>query len=214
LPLSDREYMRRTPQSSGGHRRRWNSGGFDLNPVMVLIAINFVFFIATMINGDLKNYLGLIPALFLERPWTILTNLFIHAGLWHILFNMIALFFFGRVLYQIVGQNRFLLVYFGGGILGNIVFMLLNATTGIPVVGASGAIYAIAGALVVIMPRVRVALWGVIPMPLWVFVIVFLGLLSLPPFAGGDIAWQAHMGGLAAGLIAGYLFKRRGRHFY
>jgi membrane associated rhomboid family serine protease len=185
-----------------------------MDPVWTLIAINLVFFLATSIKGSLIDTLGLAPALFLERPWTLITSLFVHEGITHILFNMIALYFFGRVLYQIVGQNRFLLVYFIGGILGNIVFILSNASSWSLVVGASGAIYAIAGALVVMMPNMRVALWGIIPMPLWVFVILFLGLLSLPPFTGSNIAWQAHIGGLITGLIAGYIFRKSGRYQY
>jgi uncharacterized protein len=213
VPLDDRDYMRRSPPPG----RSWSSGGltaFNLNPVWALIAVNFLFFLATSIKSSLIGTLGLSPAYFLDSPWTLITSLFVHQGLWHLLFNMIALFFFGMVLYQKVGQNRFLAVYFIGGILGNVAFILLNASLGVLVVGASGAVYAIAGALVVMMPKMRVALWGIIPMPLWVFVIVFLGLLSLPPFTGNNIAWQAHMGGLVAGLVAGYIFRKGRRYYY
>ncbi len=110
-----------------------------------------------------------------------------------------------------VGPNRFLLVYFIGGIIGNALFLLLNLNTISQVVGASGAVYAVAGALVVMVPNARIALWGIIPMRLWVFVAVFMVLLSVPPFAGSNIAWQAHIGGLAAGLAAGFIFRRRMR---
>jgi len=125
------------------------------------------------------------------------------------LFNMFALFFFGRVLKQMVGQRSFLLVYFVGGIVGNILYLVLNLDSGIPLVGASGAIYAIAGTLVLMVPKMRVLFWGIIPMPLWVFVVVFLIILSLPGIVDSNIAWQAHFGGLAVGLIAGYFFRRR-----
>ena len=81
-------------------------------------------------------------------------------------------------------------------------------------VGASGAVYAVAGALVVMMPNMRVSLYGIIPMPLWVFAVIFLGLLSIPPFAATNVAWQAHMGGLAAGLVSGYILRRRGGYYY
>ena len=108
-----------------------------------------------------------------------------------------------------LGNNRFLLVYFLGGLAGNLVFLLLNLSSGVQLVGASAAIYGVAGALVVMAPNMRVALWGIIPMPLWVFVIVFLGILSLPGIADASIAWQAHFGGLAAGLIAGFYFRKK-----
>jgi membrane associated rhomboid family serine protease len=61
----------------------------------------------------------------------------------------------------------------------------------------------------------RIALWGIVPMPLWVFVVVFLVLFSLPSYIGTNIAWQAHIGGLVVGLIAGFFFRRRIRYdFY
>jgi membrane associated rhomboid family serine protease len=157
-------------------------------------------------------YLGLIPAIYLEKPWTILTAMFVHSDLWHILFNMIALFFFGRTLTMLVGSGRFLMVYFIGGIVGNLLFYLVNSSSFSPLVGASGAVYAIAGTLVIMVPNMRVALWGIIPMPLWVFVIVFLLLLSLPPFVAVNVAWQAHLGGLVVGLVAGYFFRKKLRY--
>jgi len=206
LPLNDRDYMRRSPPPA---RRPRNYGGFTLNPVLVLIVINFVFFIATLINRNILVNLGVIPALFLERPWTILTAMFVHSGFMHILFNMITLFFFGRAIYQLVGPNKFLLAYFVGGILGNLLYVLLGEPYSIAV-GASGAIYALAGALVVIMPKLTVRLYFFIPMPLWVVVLVFFVIWSFVP----GVAWQAHIGGLVTGLVAGYFFKKKLRLIY
>jgi len=197
--------------------------GFGINPIWVLIGINFLLFLITVLMGKgvlningvsytiykIHYYLGLIPAIIWEKPWTIVTAMFVHSDLWHILFNMIALFFFGRTLVTLVGSGRFLLVYFVGGIVGNLLFYILNLSSFAPLVGASGAVYAIAGTLVVMVPNIRVALWGIIPMPLWVFVIIFLLILSLPPFVAVDVAWQAHLGGLVVGLIAGYFFRKK-----
>jgi len=225
VPLSDREYMRSSPP---GRTYRVRGGSiFSLNPIWIIIGINFLLFIVTIVWGrgiiDIQGtrmliykahyYLGLMPAEFFDRPWTIVTNLFVHGGFTHLLFNMLGLFFLGRMLITLIGSNKFLLVYFIGGILANFLFLLLELSSVIPVVGASGAVYAIAGALVILVPNTRVALWGIIPMPLWVFVVVFLVLLSLPPFVGTNVAWQAHLGGLLAGLITGYFFKRKQRHF-
>jgi membrane associated rhomboid family serine protease len=202
--------MRSSQPSRGGYRRGGNYDWFTQNPVLVLIAVNLVFFIATSIKSSLIFDLGLAPAYFLERPWTIVTSLFVHESFWHIFGNMITLYFFGRVLFQIVGQNRFVAVYFIGGILGNALFILLSLHSGSLVIGASGAVYAIAGALVVMMPNLRVLMWFFAPMPLWVVVLVFFVLWSFIP----GVAWQAHLGGLATGLVAGYIFRKSGRFYY
>ena len=166
-------------------------------------------FIATIISLDVLLNLGLVPVAFLDRPWTIVTNLFVHSGFWHIFGNMITFYFFGSFLSRLVGQNKLLMLYFGGGILGNILYILLGEPISIAV-GASGAVYAIAGALVVMMPNLRVMLYFFIPMPLWVVVLVFMVIFSFIPY----VAWQAHLGGLIAGLIAGYFFRRQQRYYY
>lgn len=217
--------MRRPPSTGGYHRGR-GYRGFTLNPVWTLIGLNLLFFIATVISGKYNVYegnvfigvmyklnyiLGLQPAAFLEKPWTILTALFLHAGFWHIFGNMITLYFFGMALYHLIGQNRFLLVYFGGGLVGNLLYVLLGAPMSI-VVGASGAVFAVAGALAVMMPRLQVRVYFIIPMPLWAVVVIFFGLWSIPGFITG-VAWQAHLGGLAAGCIAGYFFRRSHRFY-
>jgi len=178
--------------------------------VWVIIGINLLVFIATLINQNLILLLGLQPASFLARPWTIVTNLFVHSGFWHILANMITLYFFGSFLHQLIGRNRLLLVYFAGGILGNIFFILLSPSPLYIAIGASGAVFAIAGVLVVLMPRLRVLLYFIIPLPLWIVVLVFMVIWSFLP----GIAWQAHLGGLVLGLIAGFIFRRRARYYY
>ena len=178
--------------------------------VWLLIAINLLLFIATVINRDLILLLGLAPASFLARPWTIVTNLFVHGGIWHILANMLTLYFFGSYLSRLIGTRNFLLVYFGGGILGNIFYLLLAPSPFSVAIGASGAIFALAGVLVVLMPRLRVLLYFIVPLPLWVVVLVFFVIWSFLP----GIAWQAHLGGLVLGLVVGYIFRRRERYFY
>jgi membrane associated rhomboid family serine protease len=130
--------------------------------------------------------------------------MFVHANFLHILFNMLTFYFFGTFCLQLIDSKRFLAVYFIGGITGNILFLLIRPTNS-AVVGASGAIYAIGGVLVAMRPTLRVYLYFLIPMPLWV-VIIFGFLLTA--FVG-DIAWQAHLGGLIVGLIAGFFFRRQ-----
>ena len=183
--------------------------GFSLTAVWILIGINLLLFIATSIDKDLVWLLGLQPAGFLDRPWTLVTNLFIHASIWHILGNMLTLYFFGSFLCRLIGTKNFLITYFCGGILGNILYILLGSPYYVAI-GASGAIYALAGALVVMMPNLRVLLYFIVPMPLWVVILVFFVLWSFIP----GVAWQAHLGGLVFGLAMGFFFRRRLRYFF
>ena len=183
---------------------------FGLSPILVLVIINLLVFIAVLIIPELILILGVQPAGFLSRPWTILTSMFVHAGFWHIFANMLTLYFFGNYLSRLVGQGRFLIVYFGGGILGSILFILLAPSFSVAV-GASGAIFALAGALVMMRPKSPVFIFPIpVPIPLWVAVIGGFLILSFLPF----VAWQAHLGGLVFGLIAGYLFRKRERSFF
>jgi membrane associated rhomboid family serine protease len=227
VPLSDRDYMKNPPPS---RRRNWRPadyGSFALNPVLVIIVISFVFYIATAvatlgrypfgeyayINTDkFTYYMGLIPYYFTSRPWTVISAMFIHADFGHIFGNMITLYFFGTFLVRLIGSNWFVSLYFVGGIAGNLLYVLLGSSLSL-VIGASGAIFAVAGALVVMMPRLTVRLFFLFPMPLWVVILVFFVGWSFIP--GLNIAWQAHLGGLAVGLIAGFFFRRRIRlNFY
>ena len=184
--------------------------GFKFTHIWILLAVNFVLFIASYINREfIIENLGLIPILFLKQPWTIMTSMFLHAGFGHLFGNMLTLFFFGRYLTRLVGEFRFLIVYFGGGILGSILFILLGHPHSVAI-GASGAIYAVAGALVMLRPNLKVLLYFIIPIPLWVVIIMFFVVFS---FISG-VAWQAHMGGIIFGLIASYFFRKRGLHFF
>ena len=182
---------------------------FKLTPIWILIAVNFLLFIAIAIAPKLILLLGLQPAALLIKPWTIVTNLFIHSSLWHIIANMLTLYFLGSYLSRLIGGSKFLIVYFGGGILGNIVFILLAPSFHIAV-GASGAIFALGGVLSVMRPKLRVFIFPIpVPIPLWVAVIGGFLIIALFP----HVAWQAHLGGLVFGLIAGYFLKKRQRYF-
>ncbi|MFC1956281.1 rhomboid family intramembrane serine protease [Chloroflexota bacterium] len=178
--------------------------------IWAIIAVSFMLFIATLIAPQLiYSFFGLTPALFLAQPWTIITNMFVHSGFFHLFANMLTLYFFGTFFTRIVGESKFLMVYFAGGILGNIFFILLGPQF-IPAVGASGAVFALGGALAVMTPKLKVFVFPIpIPIPLWAAVIGGFFILSFLPF----VAWQAHLGGLIFGLIAGYIFKRRMPHF-
>jgi membrane associated rhomboid family serine protease len=177
----------------------------NLNALWFLIALNVLIFVFTLLRPEaVISLLGLTPALLSRQPWTIITSMFVHGSLWHILFNMISLYFLGSFLLRAAGERSFLAVFFLGGLVGNILFALLAGpfTTGI---GASGAIFALGGALAVMLPRVPVFIFFIpVPVPLWVAIIIFFLFSFLP-----NIAWQAHLGGLLLGLVAGLILRRR-----
>jgi membrane associated rhomboid family serine protease len=183
--------------------------GFTVSPLIILIAANLLLYIAVIISPEeLRIQLGLMPATVNREPWTLITSIFVHGSFFHLFANMLALFFLGSYLTRLIGNKSFLAVYFGGGLLGSIFYWLL-APTLIIAVGASGAIFAVGGALAVMLPNLKVLVFPVpVPMPLWVAIIGGFLVLSLLPF----VAWEAHLGGLAFGALAGYLFKSRRRY--
>jgi len=190
------------------------SKGFSLGPIGFLIIANLIIYIVTSIRPELFiNVFGLSRLNFPAQWWTMVTNLFIHApfpSIGHILANMLTLYFFGSFLARLVGERNFFTVYFLGGILGNIAYLLLAHPFTVAI-GASGAVFAVAGALTMLRPKSTVFIIPIpVPIPLWVAVIGGFLVLSFMP----SVAWQAHLGGLVLGLIAGYLFRRRQRRSY
>ncbi len=181
--------------------------GFTAYSVWALISANLLLFVVVLVHGHLVYVLGLQPAGWLETPWTVVTSLFIHASIWHIAGNMFTLYFFGSFLSSLTGEARFLIVYFLGGIIGSLVYVLLAPPYSIAI-GASGAVFAVAGALVVMRPKLRVYVFPIpAPLPLWAAVLGGFVIMSILPY----VAWQAHLGGLVFGLIAGYFLRKQQR---
>jgi membrane associated rhomboid family serine protease len=190
----------------------------NLNVLWFLIALNVVIFIIELVvggypitvNNEVIRFLGLARVLLSQQPWTIISSIFVHGGFAHIIFNMISLYFLGSFFLRAAGERSFLAVFFLGGLAGNALYILL-APPNVIGIGASGAIFALGGALAVLAPKVPVYIFFIpIPMPLWMAILIFF-LLS---FLFSEIAWQAHLGGLLAGLIAGFVLKRRRRIYY
>lgn len=184
--------------------------GINLNILWFLIALNVLIFVITLARPqEVISLLGLTPALLSEQPWTIVSSIFVHGSVWHLLFNMISLYFLGSFFFRSAGERNFLAVFFLGGLAGNILFILL-ANPLLTGIGASGAVFAIGGALAVLVPKVRVYILFIpIAMPLWVAILIFFLLSFLP-----RVAWQAHLGGVLAGVIAGFILRRRKRIYY
>ncbi len=187
------------------YRYRNSYQGFSLGALATLIIANIIVFIGTTINPRLADIFAFQPSTFLSQPWTIVTAMFIHASFWHILGNMLTLYFFGQFLIDSVGPRNFLITYFAGGILGNLFYLFYSfIQPGIgAAVGASGAIFAVGGALAVLEPNQRVFILPIpIPIPVWVAVIGGFFIMIQP-----GVAWQAHLGGLVFGLIMGWYLR-------
>jgi len=188
--------------------------GFNLGPIGFLIITNLIMYLATSIKPPLFiGLFGLAGYRFLAQPWTIVTNMFIHSpfpSIGHILANMLTLYFFGSSLIRLVGEKKFFIVYFIGGLLGNLFYLLLGNPYSVAI-GASGAMFAVGGALTVLRPKMTVFIIPIpVPIPLWIAVIGGFVIISFFP----GVAWQAHLGGLLFGLGSGYLFRKKLRFNY
>ncbi|MHB8656560.1 MAG: rhomboid family intramembrane serine protease [Solirubrobacteraceae bacterium] len=184
----------------------------------VLIALNVIVFLAeaatgVTIGGTDTGWVYEHGALFgplmshgHHEYWRVLTSGFLHASLIHIALNMLSLWFVGRALEPAVGRINFLAIYFASLLAGSFGALLFQPQ--IPTLGASGAIFGIFGALIVVAHARRIPIWqsGLAP-------ILLLNLVFTLTYAG--ISVGGHLGGLAGGLLTGWLvmvlYERRRR---
>ena len=177
--------------------------------VVRLVIANCIVFFMTMNSPALAGVLQFIPVQALSKPWTMISYMFVHANLTHILFNMLGLFFFGPRLELELGERNFLLLYFMSGIMGALISLF--TTPLVAIVGASGAVYGVMFGFAYLWPRERIYVWGIIPVEArWM--VVGMTVLSLYGGLGANsdgIAHFAHLGGFLGGLLAMRIFARR-----
>ncbi|MCD4843029.1 MAG: rhomboid family intramembrane serine protease [Methanosarcinales archaeon] len=167
----------------------------------IIVVCILVFFL--QIIPYFTQFFVLIPQLVVQRPWTIITSMFLHANLSHLFFNMMVLFFFGPILEKKINSINFLIVYFGAGIFACIGHMVVSSS---PVLGASGAIYGIFACLAIIMPQLRVFVL-IFPMKI-IHALALFAFFDIVMYGSGDmIAHAAHLSGLLFGIFMGYRFK-------
>lgn len=143
------------------------------------------------------NSLAVHPG-FVLQPWRMVTVTLVHSGIFHIALNMLALWALGRSLEPLLGRWRFLALYILSAIGGSALVALLAPGTW--VVGASGAVWGLLGAMFIIGRNLGV---NVIP------ILVLLGINLVFSFLpGSNISWQSHIGGGLVGLLVGYIFAR------
>jgi uncharacterized protein len=189
-----------------GYRRYSQSG---ISPIWVLIGVNFLIFIATYFDSQNSIFarFALDPSQVGSQPWTLVTYMFLHANWVHIIFNMISLYFLGTFTIYVIGETAFLVVYFMGGIVSGLIILLFAQfiNTGI-VVGASGAIFAMGGLLMVLRPNIRVMMFPIpVEIPLWISILISFVIVAFNP----GVSWEGHLGGIVYGAAVGYFYKRR-----
>ncbi len=181
--------------------------------VLPIILINIFVFILQMVFGNsLTASISLLGGQVFLRPWTVLTHMFVHANFTHIFFNMYALFLFGPLLEQKIGYKRFLLAYFGAGIIAGIIAGAF-LPAGQIALGASGAIMGVLGAVIILMPNLRLLFFFVIPMPLWLAGIIWAAIDFFGVVAFSGIGNIAHLVGLGVGLLYGLTLREKRRTF-
>ena len=176
--------------------------------VLRLLIANIVMFLVAAPGTPLFQLLMFVPAWVLQRPWTPLTYMFLHANMAHILFNMLGLYFFGPRVEVRIGSRDFILLYLAAGLAGALLSFFFES---VPIVGASGAIFGVLLAFAHFWPDERIYLWFILPVPARLMVIgfTFLSLYSGLSGAGGGVAHFAHLGGFVGSWI--YLRDRQRR---
>lgn len=150
------------------------------------------------------------PSQLLYQPWSIITQMFTHADFGHFIFNMLVLFFAGRIFVQFFGERRLLSTYIIGGIVGYLVHLLAYYTLPIyadapyvpGILGASGSIFAIFIAAAAHRPSFIVHFFGVIRVPLFIIGALYVVSTLLKLGTPGHVAHFAHLGGAIFGALS------------
>lgn len=221
MGLADRMYDQRARRggSGGGFGGGFGGSGYGsgggpfaahLTPwVKRLLVANFGIWLI-MAFGILPprmadDLFGFSVATVLTRPWSPITYMFVHGGFMHVLFNMIAVFFFGPPLERAMGGRGFIRYYIVCGVGAALTSVLLVGLIGTPVViGASGAVFGIMLAFAWKWPDAPIYIWGLLPVKAkWM--VGFLGLAALwatvQAGPSGGVAHWAHLGGLVTGVV-------------
>jgi membrane associated rhomboid family serine protease len=183
------------------------SFGYGLTPVIkkLIILMAALFFLQGIVSSRITLYLGLVPLLVWKKffLWQLFTYIFLHGGISHILFNLLALWMFGGELESYWGSGKFLRYFLFCGIGAGICTVVFSPYQVIPVVGASGAIYGILLAFGWLFPNRPIYMYFIVPIPAKYFVIIF-GLIELYlsiEGTGGGVAHLTHLGGLIFGIL-------------
>jgi len=159
------------------------------------------------------------------KVWTVLSYGFLHstAGLWHILGNMLGLYFIGRILEPMLGRERFLFLYLGSTLIGGLVYLAFHFSDPQLVVGASAAVFGIMALFCLLRPEqpITLLLFFILPItikPKWLFRIalgISIGGVILYELPGTTVvAHSAHLGGMIGGMLYFRFFHNAGGAFF
>ena len=190
--------------------------GYRLTPwvkrLMIANTVVFVLMWAVPVSGPwLFDNLGFTASEAWRKPWTIITYMFVHAGFFHVFFNMLMLFFFGPPLEERWGGREFIKYYaicgIGGAVL-TLIFEIGSIGADIPVVGASAAVYGVMLAYALNWPDTLIWIYAIFPIKAKYLVLILGAISFFSAFAGSSdgIAHFAHLGG----LVAGYAYLKQG----
>jgi membrane associated rhomboid family serine protease len=190
---------------------------------LALILTNFVVFLLELVGGEpfILRW-ALVPAdIVAGHNWqTLLSSMFMHAGLEHILGNMVFLWAFGPEVEDAMGRGRYLAFYLLGGLAATAAQIAADPTSTVPNLGASGAIAAVMGAFLVTYPRDQIKSllfigWfgfvrfipAVVFIGLWFVLQIFSQVGALSGARSDGVAYAAHIGGLLFGVLTARLFE-------
>lgn len=200
--------FRETQRKSPAYRTPYGGKAATGKPVVTitLMVICGAFFVVQFLYPPFTRALWYAPVYTGIEPWRMLTSAFLHSpgGILHIAFNLYALWFLGQGLEPQLGRLRFALLYLISALGGSVGVLLLNPIVQ-PVVGASGAIFGLFGALLVVLLQRRASVRSVL---------ILLAVNFALGFFVPNIAWQAHLGGLLTGVAcaAVLVFAPRGKN--
>lgn len=178
---------------------------------LLMVGINIVIFVIMELYGDTEDAAYMLKWGAAYTPWILegqwyrlFTSMFLHFGISHLVNNMVLLLFLGDTLEELVGKWRYLLIYLGGGLIGNVVSFAVDCRTGGMAVsaGASGAVFGVIGALLILMikHRGRIREMTLSRLVFMIFLSIYHGFQS----TGIDNA--AHIGGMLGGILLGFFF--------
>jgi len=168
--------------------------------VRALLIANIAVFFLQVTQPGIVYAFEFFPQLALVRPWTFITYMFLHGGFMHLLFNMLALYFFGPRVEVRIGSRHFTWMYFLSGVTGAALSMLFS---GAPIIGASAGVFGVMMAFAYFWPDAPIMIWGIIPVPAAVLVVITTVFALFSGFTGaqGGIAHFAHLGGYAGAFL-------------
>ncbi|MFT5778863.1 MAG: membrane associated rhomboid family serine protease [Crocinitomicaceae bacterium] len=183
--------------------------------VVIFLLINLLGVIGRLSGGEVEGTIGVYlmnifelqtePGIFITHPWGLFTSIFAHYSFLHLLTNMIFLYFAGKLFLSLFSQKRLFYTYLLGGILGGVFEMVAQIFPAVlpnTVIGASGSVMAIIIAIAVHKPRMKVNLFGILPVQMYIIGGVYFLLDFIKLGENDGTAHFAHLGGATLGMIS------------